>query len=240
MTVSVARLAAVVWLASASLYGRISSDLLIPGWCGATGAITVYEAGFHPSDKAIQHYNRGTAEQFPGNTAAAIRHYQISIEWEPKFTAAQNNLAKLFLETREAAAALTLLEDAVQTHPACASLYTNLAMSYIMTGRPADGEAAARRARSLNPADPHNPLIALASLIQNRPTPEVVRVIQQATPEHHLSILRLAADLAVLGEVQHALNLLERYLEIGDIPHDARERARVGVALLKQQLIAGR
>ncbi len=222
----VVRLISLVFCAVGAVQARTPSEIYIPPWCNGPGAVTVHEAGFHPTENAVLEYNAGTAAQAEGRDQEAIHHYLKTLELAPGFSAARNNLGVLYLKLRRIDLSLVVLQEAIRIDPTCASLYTNLALTYLTAGRPADAETVGRRASGLNPFGERNQVIvALALLMQGKLTAEAERTLGEVSSVHSLSIVMLARELSARGELESAKTFLNRFLALDGQDADARDIA---------------
>jgi DNA-binding winged helix-turn-helix (wHTH) protein/Flp pilus assembly protein TadD len=121
------------------------------------GALADYEWALKfSSGYAEAHYNLGdTYEEIP-DYDKAVEQYQVAIDTDPKFYAAYNNLARLYiLRRRDFGAALVLLDRALRLQPQEASvqytLHKNYGWANFELGHLGQAEQNLRQADALDP-----------------------------------------------------------------------------------------
>lgn len=182
------------------------------------------EVGRKPTDLALAHYRLARLELARGETAEARRHFQESVVLSPTHRPAVMGLADLLAASGEPAAAIGVLDQALETATDAKdrSLYLFNAAVLEQQGGALDqalaryGEAAAAAPESFDPHFYRGALLGRMGRFAEAAT-SLARAVELA-PDHPQAPLALASALAASGQQAAAAASLERAL--------ARARAR--------------
>ena len=148
---------------------------------------------------AKRQFEQGLQAGKKGRTGESIRHLALAIGLDPLYWEAHAQLADLYWQTGEKAAALECLEAALAIDANSEILQSNKAVALLDLGRPAEAEVAAYRTLRLNPQSvAGHYLLALAMLRQGK--------IIEETAEH------LKSAVGRIPQAQEIYNRLREHL----------------------------
>ena len=103
---------------------------------------------------AYIHTNLGWVSYQDGNVPLATSELKKAVELDDELVPALVYLARIYMDDKNYADTVPLLETAAERDPTNADLYLTLGVAYRGVGRLDDAEAAYNKALELNPADP--------------------------------------------------------------------------------------
>ena len=148
---------------------------------GGSGLISTIRLRHKVPGPARKQFEQGLKAKNKGRTDESIRRLTGAIRLDPLYWEAHAQLADLYWQTEEKAAALECLEAALAIDPNSDVLQSNKAVALLDLGRPAEAEVAARHALQLSPQSAEgNYLLALAILRQGKVTSEAAEHLKLA------------------------------------------------------------
>jgi tetratricopeptide (TPR) repeat protein len=148
-----------------------------------------------------------------GKVEQAIGCFESALAIDPGFTAAREDLARLYVQRFDDPKAVTHLEVLVKERPSSVWAWANLSAVRFRLGRVEEAEAAARRTLTLNSTDPIGRYILGISLASQDKNPDEALACLRATfaafPQGHLAAAKI---LASRGDVAGTRLELESYL----------------------------
>jgi Flp pilus assembly protein TadD len=103
---------------------------------------------------AYIHTNLGWVSYLDGNVPLATSELKKAVELDDELVPALVYLARIYMDDKNYADTVPLLESATERDPTNADLYLTLGVAYRGVGRLDDAEAAYKKALELDPADP--------------------------------------------------------------------------------------
>jgi Flp pilus assembly protein TadD len=159
-----------------------------------------------PED-ALRHNREGVMLLKEGRLAEAQAHFELALEYRPRFAEARVNLGVVFLERGEDADAEACFRRALSDDPDLALARSNLGVSLERRGEPTQAMGAYRAAIAIDPAV-YEARFNLARLLMMHDEPrEAWRELMRLHVQHPEEIALLGALVLVevrLGELEHA------------------------------------
>jgi len=178
--------------------------------------VSVRELRHRVPEKAFKLYQKGRVLLEKRKTGDAIPLLQQSVNADPEFTSAQNDLAVAYLQQSQPDLAVQHLEAVVECDPMFPDAYSNLAIAHIAAGQVTPAESAARDALKLNNRGNKARLIlGVVLLLQNKFTQETVDLLTRAESEFPEAGLMLARVSAARGDIAGAKARVVKYLSSG-------------------------
>ena len=103
-----------------------------------------------PNHLAEKHFQVGSVAELQGRTTEALEHYQKAVTYEPCHVKALLNLALVYAQRGNVAAAERSLREAIRCDPTYAKAYFNLAILYSRHGRTTEAENLLRETTRIN------------------------------------------------------------------------------------------
>jgi tetratricopeptide (TPR) repeat protein len=159
-----------------------------------------------------------------GDLQGSIDALLQTVEIDPEFMAAHNNLACRYMELKRPAKAVEYYSKAIALDPSNHSIYVNLAVALIQTNRPKEAEVAARRALDLDASSVRAKYALGMSLYSaGNMTVESLQMLHASAPEFPIAGLSLAQIYSRLGWTVLASEQLSGYIQKG--PPEQRAQA---------------
>jgi Flp pilus assembly protein TadD len=178
--------------------------------------VSVRELRHRVPEKALKLYQKGRVLLEKRKTEDAIPLLQKSVNADPGFTAAQNDLAVAYLQQSQPDLAIEHLQTVLDCDPSFPEVDSNLAIAYIQAGQITSAESAARQALKVNSRGNKARLIlGVVLLLQNKFTHEVVDLLTRAESEFPEAGLMLARVSAAHGDIAGAKSKIMKYLSTG-------------------------
>jgi Flp pilus assembly protein TadD len=178
--------------------------------------VSVRELRHRVPEKALKLYQKGRVLLEKRKAEDAIPLLQKSVNADPGFTAAQNDLAVAYLQQSQPDLAIEHLQTVLDCDPSFPEVDSNLAIAYIQAGQITSAESAARQALKVNNRGNKARLIlGVVLLLQNKFTHEVVDLLTRAESEFPEAGLMLARVSAAHGDIAGAKSKIMKYLSTG-------------------------
>lgn len=146
---------------------------------------------------ARKEFEKGMKAAKKRNSTEAIEHLARSIQLDPKFVDAYNNLGAQYLEGKADETARSYFQRAVELDPGAPEAHANLALALLKLGRYLEAEAVARVAVRLAGNDPlSHYYLGIALLSQPKNPSEALGALERACD----SIPRARLAIAYLSE----------------------------------------
>jgi tetratricopeptide (TPR) repeat protein len=147
----------------------------------------------------------------------AIVHFKQAILIDPKFVAARNNLAAIYLRAANPEPAIAQLEEAVKIDPHHPILFKNLTVGYIMIHNFEAAERVARVTLGLDRTGSRAPML-LGFVLVNRQkfNEEALQCFERAHDEYPLAHLLAGRVLIAQGNSEKAKSEIQTYLSSGE------------------------
>jgi len=210
-----------------------------------TGALAVAIAGIflfcwwpiwpaRAAQKAVTHYNVGTALTARGDAAAAIAEFRAATALDPALTMAKYQLGVSLAGRDDLAQAADALRDTIRQLPSYAPAHNNLGVVLGRMGRFGEAESEFRAALASDPkyAQAHNNLGQM--LAARHDAPAAIREFEEASaldPEYPDPRRSLAAAYADAGDVARASAAYQQLLAL--VPDDADARSNLAMLLAR-------
>jgi Flp pilus assembly protein TadD len=178
--------------------------------------VSVRELRHRVPEKALKMYQKGRVLLEKRKAQDAIPLLQQSVNADPEFTAAQNDLAVAYLQQSQPHLAIEHLQRVLDCDPSFPEVDSNLAIAYIQAGQFTFAESAARQALKVNNGGNKARLIlGVVLLLQNKFTQEAVDLLTRAESEFPEGGLMLARVFATRGDIAGAKSKILEYLAAG-------------------------
>ncbi len=103
------------------------------------------------SDRAVDYYNRGNAENANGDLDGAERDYQRALQLKPDYAEAHCNFGTLLLQMRRVDQAMMEFQKALQLKPDYAEADNHLGLALLQRGKVDEAIACYQKALAINP-----------------------------------------------------------------------------------------
>jgi protein O-mannosyl-transferase len=184
------------------------------------------------ADTAMAHCKLADAERESGDTREAEREYRNALAIDANHTLTLNNYGALLTDRGQYAAALPLLERAVERQPNYGMAQNNLGLVLVHLGRPAEALDHCRLAAALNLSDAnaHNNLaLAFATLNRYSEALPEARTAVELNPQMAAARVNLGGILVALGHGAEGIAELRQALSLA--PDNAAAHYNLGLAL---------
>jgi tetratricopeptide (TPR) repeat protein len=159
---------------------------------------------------------KGCADMLKHRGDQAIQHFTKAVRIDPEYVEARNNLA-VSLSREDPEAAIGQLKTAIDIDPHMATLYENLAATYLSLNRLEDAERAARSSVDLDRTNTRmRTVLGIALALEHKYTAEALADLEpgsQQYPEAGLLAARILIEHNQLGKARLYVN---EYLSSGD------------------------
>jgi Flp pilus assembly protein TadD len=184
--------------------------------CSAAQSVSIDQLAHRVPPTAAREYRASAKALENGKIDESIAHCRKALETDPDNPSAHNDLGVLYLNDGQMEKARAEFERAAALQPGMAMAQVNLSFALLALDRPADAEAAARKALEIAPADRRaNLLLGWSLRAQFRFSKEALVSLESAArefPEAHLA----AADVLIHdGSLTGARKEVEAYLASG-------------------------
>jgi lipopolysaccharide biosynthesis regulator YciM len=165
--------------------------------------------------KAVKEFDRSMKALGSRDLPSAARHLEKATQLAPDFVQAHNNLGAVYIDLRQYDGAVIQLQKTIDLNPGLKAPYHNLGIAMMLLGRLPEAETAARRAWDLAPQEPADCfLLGRILVMEQRKTSETVELLTRAVTEIPQARLPLALVLQNRGEVDHAIAVLQAYVQV--------------------------
>ncbi|MBI1787017.1 MAG: tetratricopeptide repeat protein [Acidobacteria bacterium] len=180
------------------------------------GTVPVARLGRSIPAKAAKAFREAQELTAAGDATRAMEKLRKALDIHPLYSEAYTNLGSHYARGGEPGKAIEVFERAIGAGAADAAVYTNLAVAYLQVKRPADAEAAARQALTLDPRQALAHHVLGKALVPDRRRQaealDHLRLAVSAIPEARLAMAQVHA---ASGATAEAVRELRAYLQSG-------------------------
>jgi tetratricopeptide (TPR) repeat protein len=176
-----------------------------------------------------------------GNYEAAVAEFKGALEKDPDQAYIQANMADALSKMGRNEEALAAYEKAISLKPDDAAMYTNMGVLLGKMGKTKESEEVFKKAAAINPGSAAQNFYNLGATMVNEGRPdEAVQAFRQAIasdPNYAEAYYQLGICLSGSSEsdqVKEAIEMLKKYIEIGDNPEQV-EVAKQLISALQPQ-----
>jgi predicted Zn-dependent protease len=178
------------------------------------GTVSLAQLKHRPPKKAMQELLKSEKLRKKGDHQGAIGALLRAVEYDPEYMEALNNLGCRYMETQEPAQAAKYFQQALKLDPSQVSIYVNVAVALLNTGKYRDAIPPARRAFDLDSSNRKARYVLGMSLANSGIyTAETLQLLHAST-EFPLARYTLARVYTGFGWYQLAREALGDYIKV--------------------------